>query len=88
MRVVIFLAQEVRVVVAHQWKTQLLGNLLQQWIDALLILYVALQLNVETRLAVRVRPKVLCVPACFVERRLPVLGLVALDELIKMKRDA
>ncbi len=42
MRVVIFLAQEVRVVVAHQRKTQLLGNLLQQWIDALLIFYVAL----------------------------------------------
>ena len=88
MRVVIFLAQEVRVVVAHQWKTQLLGNLLQQWIDALLIFYVTLQLNVETRLAVRVRTKVLCVPACFFERSLPVLGLVALDELIKMKRDA
>ena len=88
MRVVIFLAQEVRVIVAHQWKPQLLGNLLQQWIDALLILYVTLQLNVEARLAVRVWTKVLCVPACFFERGLPVLGLVALDELIKMKRDA
>ena len=88
MRVVIFFAQKVRVVVAHQWKPKLLGNLLQQWIDALLIFYVALQLNVEARLAVRVRTKVLCVPACFFERGLPVLGLVALDELIKMKRDA
>ena len=88
MRVVIFFAQKVRVVVAHQWKPQLLGNLLQQRIDALLILYVALQLNVEARLTVRVRTKVLCVPACFFERGLPVLGLVALDELIKMKRDA
>jgi hypothetical protein len=66
MRVVIFLAEKVRVVVTHQRKAKLLGNFLEERIDTLLILDVALQLNVEARLAVRVWPEVLRVPARFV----------------------
>ena len=86
--IVVLLAEEVRVVVADQRQAELLGDLLEERVDALLVVHVALELDVEARLAGSVRAERLGMPLRFLDRGLPVLLLVGADELLQVERDA
>ena len=88
MRVMIFLAQEVRVVVAHQRQLQLGGELAHQRIDAPLLLDVPLQLQIEARLALGVLAETLRVPLRLLARGGPRLRVLRARELGQPVRDA
>ena len=88
MRVMIFLAQKMRVIVAHHGQFQLLGQLLQQRINAPLILVMPLQFNVKTRLATLILSKVLGVPQRLGARVLPMFVILILREQAQVKCDA
>ena len=88
MRVMIFLAQKMRVIVAHHGQFQLLGQLLQQRINAPLILVMPLQFNVKTRLATLILSKVLGVPQRLRARVLPMFVILILREQAQVKCDA
>ena len=70
-RVVIFFAKKVRVVVNDEWKTKLCGKRAQMWIDLLLLGDMALQLDVETRFALGGRLECCCVPTRFLYGAIP-----------------
>ena len=88
MRVMIFLAQKMRVIVAHNRQFQLFGQLLQQRINAPLILIVALQFNIKTRLTALIFPKCLGVPYRLGARVLPMLLILILREQTQVKGNA
>ncbi len=73
MDVVVLGAEEVGVVVADQWQREFPGQLLEERIDPLLLRDMALQLDIEARVALLVGAEGLGVPASLGQRRLPVL---------------